>query len=116
MLEQKTPYRTVCCLLEKTVLDTDACTAREPLVSSLGFRLAHRQRTSLIGPRCHDAQVNVRLLVGGLLVMLDLAVILLIGTQVASGKGASWNLVLPTVVFNIFGGLILWSAQDRDGR
>ncbi len=69
-----------------------------------------------MGSRCHDVNVNVRLLVGGLLVVLDLAVILLIGTQVASGKGASWNLVLPTVVFNIVGALILWSAQDRDGR
>jgi hypothetical protein len=60
--------------------------------------------------------VNVRLLVGGLLVVLDLAVILLIGTQVASGKAASWNLVWPTLAFNVFGGILLWASGDRDGR
>ena len=60
--------------------------------------------------------MNVRLLVGGLLMVLDLAVILLIGTQVASDKAASWNLVLPTLAFNVFGAILLWASGDRDGR
>lgn len=58
--------------------------------------------------------MNVRVLVGGLLVILDLAVIFLLGSQVAARTAVNWNLLLPTLAFNVFGLVILW-VDGRDG-
>ena len=49
----------------------------------------------------------VKPLVYCMLALLDLTVIALIGTQLSSHKTASWNLVLPTIVFNLFGAFLL---------
>lgn len=56
----------------------------------------------------------VKPLVYFLLAVLDLMVIGLIGAQVASHKAASWNLVLPTILFNLFGAYLLRVAQGKD--
>jgi hypothetical protein len=58
--------------------------------------------------------VNIRVLVGGLLVMLDLAVVFLVGAQVASKSPVNSGILLPTLGLNVFGMIILWVAK-RDG-
>jgi hypothetical protein len=66
------------------------------------------------GSRCHDGQVNIRVLVGGLLVMLDLAVVFLVGAQVASKSPVNSGILLPTLGLNVFGMIILWVAKRDD--
>ena len=56
----------------------------------------------------------VKPLVYLLLVVLDLMVVGLIGAELASHKAASWNLVLPTFLFNLFGAYLLRVAQGKD--
>jgi tryptophan-rich sensory protein len=56
----------------------------------------------------------VKPLVYSLLVLLDLMVLALIGTQLSSHKVASWNLLLPTLLFNLFGAYLLRIAQGKD--
>jgi hypothetical protein len=58
--------------------------------------------------------VNIRVLVGGLLVVLDLAVIFLLGAQVASKSPVNSSLLLPTLGLNVFGMIILWLARRDD--
>ena len=66
------------------------------------------------GSRCHDGRVNIRVLVGGLLVVLDLAVVFLIGAQVASKSPVNSGILLPTLGLNVFGMIILWLAKRDD--
>jgi hypothetical protein len=49
----------------------------------------------------------VKALMYSMLALLDLTVIALIGTQLSSHKTISWNLILPTIVFNLFGAYLL---------
>ncbi len=65
------------------------------------------------GSRCHDGCVNIRVLVGGLLVVLDLAVIFLLGAQVASKSPVNSGLLLLTLGLNVFG-MILLRLAGRD--
>ncbi len=56
----------------------------------------------------------IRPLVLGVVALLDLAVIALLGVQWASGRPLSTDVILPTVVFNLFGAVIFNLARDRD--
>jgi hypothetical protein len=58
--------------------------------------------------------VNVRVLVGGLLAILDLAVIFLIGAQVAAKSPVNSSILLPTLALNVFGMILLWAAKRDD--
>jgi hypothetical protein len=58
--------------------------------------------------------VNIRVLVGGLLVVLDLAVIFLLGAQVASKSPVNSGILLPTLGLNVFGMIILRLAGRDD--
>jgi hypothetical protein len=49
-----------------------------------------------------------------MLTLLDLMVIGLLGTQLATHKAASWNLILPTIFFNFFGAYLLRYASKND--
>jgi hypothetical protein len=46
-----------------------------------------------------------------LLSLLDLGVIGILMLQWARGLPLSWGMVLPTLVFNIFGAAIFWAAK-----
>jgi hypothetical protein len=58
--------------------------------------------------------VWIRPLVLGVLALLDLAVIALLGVQFASKQPVSLNIILPTLVFNLFGAVIFNVARDHD--
>ncbi len=58
--------------------------------------------------------MNVRVLVGGLLVILDLAVVFLLGAQVASKSPVNSSILLPTLGLNAFGIIILRVAGRDD--
>jgi hypothetical protein len=46
-----------------------------------------------------------------LLCLLDLGVIGILMLQLAKGLLVSWGMLLPTLVFNVFGAGIFWSAK-----
>jgi hypothetical protein len=58
--------------------------------------------------------VWIRPLVLGVLALLDLAIIGLLGIQLASKQPLSLNLIVPTLVFNLFGAVIFNAARDHD--
>ncbi len=58
--------------------------------------------------------MNIRVLVGGLLVILDLAVVFLVGAQVASKSPVNSGILLPTLGLNVFGVILLWLAGRND--
>ncbi len=53
-------------------------------------------------------------LILGIVVLLDLAVIALLGVQWASARSISWNVIVPTLVFNVFGAAVFSLARTYD--
>jgi hypothetical protein len=62
----------------------------------------------------YRARVWIRPLVLGVLALLDLAVIALLGIQFASRQPVSFDIIVPTLVFNLFGAIIFNIARDHD--
>jgi di/tricarboxylate transporter len=58
--------------------------------------------------------VWIRPLVLGVVALLDLAVIALLGIQFASKQELQLSLIVPTVVFNLFGAFIYNTARNQD--
>ena len=58
--------------------------------------------------------VWIKPLILGIVVLLDLAVIALLGVQWASARAISWNVVVPTIVFNLFGAAVFSLARTYD--
>ena len=56
----------------------------------------------------------IKPLILGIVVLLDLAVIALLGVQWASARAISWNVVVPTIVFNLFGAAVFSLARTYD--
>ncbi len=56
----------------------------------------------------------IKPLILGIVVLLDLAVIALLGVQWASARSISWDVVLPTLVFNLFGAAVFSLARTYD--
>lgn len=53
-------------------------------------------------------------LILGIVVLLDLAVIALLGVEWASALIVSWNVVVPTLIFNLFGAAVFSLARTHD--
>ena len=53
-------------------------------------------------------------LILGIVVLLDLAVIALLGVEWASARALSWNVVVPTLIFNLFGAAVFSLARTHD--
>ena len=45
------------------------------------------------------------------LALLDLGVIGVLMLQLGKGLPVAWGMVLPTIVFNVFGAVIFWAAK-----
>ena len=50
----------------------------------------------------------------GVVALLDLAVIALLGIQFASKRELQLSLIVPTIVFNLFGAFIYNTARNQD--
>ena len=62
----------------------------------------------------YNLGVWIKPLILGIVVLLDLAVIALLGVQWASARAISWNVVVPTIVFNLFGAAVFSLARTYD--
>jgi hypothetical protein len=58
--------------------------------------------------------VWIKPLILGIVVLLDLAVIALLGVQWASARAISWDVLVPTLVFNLFGAAVFTLARTYD--
>ena len=56
----------------------------------------------------------IKPLILGIVVLLDLAVIALLGVQWASARAVSWDVLVPTLVFNLFGAAVFSLARTYD--